>query len=440
MTESKTTLAQSANAALLLRRQNAIPRGVGQAFNIFADRAQGAEIWDVDGKRYIDFSTGIAVMNVGHQHPKVKAAVAAQMDRFSHVAFQVTAYEPYIELAERLNALAPIKGPKKTILFSTGAEAVENAVKIARAATGRSGVITFTGGFHGRTMMTLAMTGKVVPYKVGFGPLPGEVYHVPYPVEYHGITTEDSLAALANLFKGDVDPKQVAAICIEPVQGEGGFYVAPPKFLQSLRTLCDEHGILLIADEIQAGFARTGKLFGIEHSGVSPDLMTVAKALAAGMPLSGVIGRAEIMDAPGPGGLGGTYGGNPVACAAALAVLDIIEEEKLCDRANHIGRILTDRFQAMAAKPEFACIGDIRGLGAMMAIELVKDRAKQTPDPELTKAVSQRALAHGLVLLSCGLYGNTLRLLTPLTISDELLHEGLDILEKSLTEAFAQKL
>jgi len=286
----------------------------------------------------------------------------------------------------------------------------------------------------------MAMTGKVVPYKAGFGPLPGEVYHVPFPVEYHGVTADDSLNAIATLFKGDVAPDQVAAIILEPVQGEGGFYVASPDFLRRLRTLCDQHGILLVADEVQAGFARTGKMFSIEHSGVVPDLITVAKALAGGLPLAGVIGKAALMDAPGPGGLGGTYGGNPLACAAALAVLDIIAEEKLCERATQIGEIMAKRFHAMAAKPEFACIGDIRGLGAMLAIELVKDREACTPAPELTKATSQCALAHGLIVLSCGLYGNTLRMLPPLTISDEHLHEGLDLLEAALTDALAQNL
>ena len=440
MPEKPTATASSSNQSLLARRQASVPRGVGQAFPVFAVRAQNAEIWDADDKRYLDFAAGIAVVNTGHGHPKIKAAVAAQMELYSHVSFQVTAYEPYIELAERLNALAPGDAPKKTIFFSSGAEAVENAVKIARTATGRPGVITFTGAFHGRTMMTLAMTGKVVPYKVGFGPMPGEVYHVPFPVEYHGVTADDSFHALETLFKGDVSPDQIAAIVLEPVQGEGGFYVAPTSFLQRLRTLCDQHGILLVSDEIQSGFGRTGKMFAIEHSGVVPDLITVAKALAGGLPLSGVIGRADLMDAPAPGGLGGTYGGNPLACAAALAVLDIMADEKLLERSGQIGEIIEQRLQVMAAKPELACIGEIRGRGAMRAMELVKDRAKCTPAPELTKATSMRGLANGLLLLPCGLYGNTLRLLPPLTISDAHLHEGLDIIEKSLTEALAQKL
>jgi len=378
------------------------------------------------------------VLNVGHSHPKVKAAVSAQMDAYVHPAFQVMPYEPYVELAERLNELAPGDGPKKTIFLSTGAEAVENAVKIARAHTGRPGVITFTGSFHGRTLLTLAMTGKVVPYKVGFGPMPGEVYHVPYPIEYHGVTADDSLHALEYLFKSDIEPSRVAAIVIEPVLGEGGFYVAPFDFLKRLRSLCDQHGIVLVADEIQAGFGRTGKFFGIEHSGVVPDLMTVAKSIAGGLPLSGVVGKKEIMDAPAPGGLGGTYGGNAVACAAALAVLEIIEEEKLVERAKQIGEILAKRFRSMAAQPEFACIGNTHGLGAMSAIELVLDRGKRTPAPDLAKAVTARAATNGLVLLSCGIYGNVIRVLAPLTISDQTLNEGLDLLETSIREAGKQ--
>lgn len=423
------------NAELMSRRVAAVPRGVGNACAVFPDRAANAEIWDVEGRRHIDFASGIAVLNVGHVHEKVKAAVAAQLDKYWHPAFQVMPFEPYVELAERLNMLAPGDGAHKTLFLSSGAEAVENAVKIARSYTKRPGVITFTGGFHGRTLLTLAMTGKVAPYKIGFGPMPGEVFHVPYPTVYHGISTEDSLHALDFLFKSDLDPSQVAAIVIEPVLGEGGFYVAPPEFLQQLRELCDIHGIVLVADEIQAGFARTGKMFGIEHSGVVPDLITVAKSLAGGLPLSGVIGKAEIMDAPGPGGLGGTYGGNPVACAAALAVLDVIEEENLMDRARAMGEVLRARFTALAKTGEFECIGDIRGLGAMTAVELVKDRASRTPAPELTRAVTQHALQNGLVLLSCGIYGNTLRVLAPLTIPDDVLAEGLDIFETSLRQA-----
>lgn len=425
----------TSNKSLQTRREAAVPRGVRNAFPVFPQRAVNSEIWDVDGKRYIDFASGISVMNVGHSHPRIAAAIARQMESYQHLGFQVTPYEPYIELAEKLNKLAPGSGKKKTIFLSTGAEAVENAVKIARVHTGRPGVITFTGGFHGRTLLAMAMTGKVVPYKVGFGPLPGEVYHVPYPIPYHGITQDESLHAIENLFKADIEPSRVAAIVIEPVLGEGGFYAAPFEFLRRLRALCDKHGILLVADEIQGGFARTGKFFAIEHSGVVPDLITVAKSLAGGLPLSGVIGKAHIMDAPEPGGLGGTYGGNPVACAAALAVLDIIKDERLVPRAEAIGQLLAKRFKAMAKKPGCGSIGDIHGIGAMTAIELVTDRKRHTPAPELTRAVSQRAMENGLLLLSCGLYGNILRFLAPLTISDQTLHEGLDILETSIRQA-----
>src|SRR6185312_15879724 len=316
---------------LARRRAASVPRGVGTAHPVFAARAENAEIWDAEGRRFVDFAGGIAVLNVGHRHPKVMAAVEKQLALYTHTAFQVTAYEPYIALAERLNALAPFPGPAKTILFTTGAEAVENAVKIARAATGRSGVIAFGGGFHGRTLLTMAMTGKVLPYKRQFGPLPNEVYHLPFPVPEQGVTVEDSLRALVLLFRDDIEPGRVAAIVIEPVQGEGGFHPAPPELLRALRRICDEQGMLLIADEVQSGFARTGRMFGIEHSGVAPDLISIAKSLAGGFPLSGVIGRADIMDAVEPGGLGGTYGGNPIACAAALAVLDVIAEEKLLD-------------------------------------------------------------------------------------------------------------
>ena len=427
------------NESLLKRRQAAVPRGVGNAFPVFAQRALNSEIWDVEGRRYVDFASGIAVLNVGHSHPRVLSAVARQMEDYQHVGFQVTPYEPYIRLAERLNKLAPGTGKKKSIFFSTGAEAVENAIKIARSHTKRSGIITFSGGFHGRTLLTLAMTGKVVPYKLGFGPLPGDVFHIPYPAVYRGRKSSDSLHALEHLFKSDLDPSQVAAIVIEPVLGEGGFYVAPFDFLQSLRQFCDDHGILLVADEIQSGIGRTGKMFAMEHSGVVPDLMTVAKGLAAGLPLSGVVGKAKIMDAPVPGGLGGTYGGNPLACAAALEVLDIIKDENLLQRSTEIGQTLTRRFKAMARKPAGQCIGDIRGLGAMTAIELVTDRKLRSPAPELTSAVKQHAKENGLLLLSCGLNGNVLRILTPLTISDKTLNEGLDILETSIQQA-AKKL
>lgn len=417
------------NAELQRRKDAATPRGVGVMCQFYADRASNAELWDVENRRYIDFASGIAVLNTGHRHPKLMAAIEAQMAKFTHTAYQIVPYESYITLAERINQITPGDHAKKTAFFSTGAEAVENAIKIARAATGRSAVIAFTGGFHGRTMMGMALTGKVVPYKVGFGPFPGEVYHAPFPIELHGVTTGDALAALQGLFKADVDPRRVAAIILEPVQGEGGFYPAPVAFMQALRALCDQHGILLIADEVQTGFARTGKLFAMEHYGVVPDLMTMAKSLAGGMPLAGVCGRAEVMDAPAPGGLGGTYAGNPLAVASALAVLDVIAEEQLVERAAVLGQKLKDRLnEARRTVPQIA---DVRGLGAMVAVEFLKP-GTQEADADFTKQVQARALEKGLLLLSCGVYGNVIRFLFPLTITDALMDEALNILDEAL--------
>jgi 4-aminobutyrate aminotransferase len=424
------------NADLARRRAAAIPRGVGNSLQIYAERASNGEIWDVEGRRYIDFGSGIAVLNTGHLHPKVQGAVAAQLARLSHACFQVTPYENYVALAERLNDLAPGPGPWKTIFLTTGAEAVENAVKIARYHTGRPAVIAFGGGFHGRTLACISLTGKVHPYKAGFGPMLPDIYHAPFPMEYHGISVEASLAAIEHLFKHDVDAQRVAALIIEPVQGEGGFYIAPPAFLRELRALCDRHGILLIVDEVQSGFARTGKMFAIEHSGVVPDLMTVAKSLAGGVPLSAVVGRADIMDAPLPGGLGGTYAGSPLGCAAALAVLDVIESEGLCARAERQGAMLRARLEDMRSR--WPCIGEVRGLGAMVAMELVRDRRPDSPDAEITKALVQSAGRRGLVLLSCGIYGNVIRFLAPLTIPDAQLAEGLAILEAALEDVTAR--
>lgn len=423
------------NADLLMRRTAAVPRGVANATPVYAARASNAEIWDVDGKHYVDFAAGIAVLNTGHCHPKVIAAAEAQLKRYTHTAFQVMAYEPYIELAERLNILAPFSGPAKTIFMTTGAEAVENAIKIARHHTKRPGVIAFTGAFHGRTTLTMGLTGKVEPYKAGFGPsLPG-IYHVPFPVPHHGVTVDDSLKALAYLFKVDIEPAQVAAIIIEPVQGEGGFHPAPVELMRALRDLCDRHGMLLISDEVQAGFGRTGKMFGIEHTGVEPDLMSIAKSLAGGFPLSGVIGKAAIMESPPPGGLGGTYGGNPVACAAALAVLDVIAEEKLVDRANVIGARVKEKLRAIQARNDVLPIADIRGPGAMVAFEIVKARGGMEPDADAAKRVTIKAMENGLVVLSCGVFGNVIRLLMPLTTPDAVLDEGLRRLEKTLADA-----
>ena len=413
------------NEELQRRRQAAVPRGVANALPLFAEKALNAELWDADGKRYLDFATGIAVLAVGHRHPRVVAAVQAQLAQMMHVAFQVTPYESYVALAERLNALAPGATPKQTILFTTGAEAVENAIKLARFHTRRSALIAFTGGFHGRTLATMSLTGKVQPYKAGFGPLLPEVYHAPYPMPLHGISSDDSLAALAQLFKADVDPSQVAAVIIEPVQGEGGFYIAPPEFLRALRALCDQHGIVLIADEIQTGFGRTGKMFAIEHAGVEPDLITVAKSLGGGLPISGVIGKRDIMAGPAPGGLGGTYSGSPPACAAALAVLDVIAEEKLLERAVKIGARMQSRLLSLQAKHK--AIGEVRALGAMVAMEL--------SNAELTRKVVLAAAERGLIVLSCGLYSNVIRLLPPLTIPEEQLEEGLGMLEATFIAA-----
>ena len=420
------------NADLGRRRVAAVPRGVANALPIYAERASNAEIWDVEGRRLIDFASGIAVLNTGHLHPRVQAAIGAQVAQLSHACFQVTPYENYIALAERLNEIVPGSGPKKTIFLTTGAEAVENAVKIARHHTRRSAVIAFGGSFHGRTLGCMSLTGKVQPYKAGFGAMLPDVYHVPFPVEYHGISVAQSLAAIEQLFKADVDPERVAAIIIEPVQGEGGFYVAPAEFLQALRALCDRHGIVFIVDEIQSGFARTGRMFAIEHAGVEPDLVTLAKSLAGGVPLSAVSGKAAIMDSPPPGGLGGTYAGSPLGCAAGLAVLEVIEAEQLCQRAERVGAAVRARLVDLQSR--WPCIGDVRGLGAMVAMELVKDRRPDAPDAELTKALVQAAGRRGLVLLSCGVYGNVIRFLMPLTIPDALLAEGLAILEAALED------
>jgi 4-aminobutyrate aminotransferase / (S)-3-amino-2-methylpropionate transaminase / 5-aminovalerate transaminase len=425
------------NVDLVARREAAVPRGVASAFPVFAARAEGSEVWDVEGRRFIDFCGGIAVLNTGHRHPAVMAAVERQLAVFTHTAFQVTPYETYVCLCERLNALAPFAGPAKTILFSTGAEAVENAIKIARAATGRQGVIAFTGGFHGRTTLTMALTGKVAPYKQKFGLSPPGIYHAPFPAVELGVSVADTLRALNFLFRADVEPEEVAAIIIEPVQGEGGFHPAPAELMIALREICDRHGILLIADEVQTGFARTGKMFGVEHSGVEPDMITVAKSLAGGFPLSGVIGRAATMDSVAPGGLGGTYAGSPVACAAALAVLDVIRDEDLITRADRLGSALKTELARMAKRNDIVAVSNIRGPGAMIAFDIVETRGSNDPDAAAAKRVTQVALKEGLILLTCGVHANTIRLLMPLVISDALLAEGLARLERALISARA---
>jgi 4-aminobutyrate aminotransferase len=414
------------------RRAAAISRGVGLTTQIYAERAENAEIWDKEGNRYIDFAAGIAVVNTGHRHPKVMAAVRDQLDRFTHTCHQVVPYENYVSLAERLNTLVPGNFAKKTIFVTTGAEAVENAVKIARHHTKRSAVVAFAGGFHGRTFMGMALTGKVQPYKAGFGPMPGDVWHLPFPIDLHGISVDEAIAALDRLFKADLEPARVAAIIVEPVQGEGGFYEAPRALVSRVREICDEHGIVLIADEVQTGFARTGKLFAMEHYGVDADLVTMAKGLGGGLPIAAVTGRAEIMDSPNPGGLGGTYGGNPLGIAAAHAVLDVIEEEGLCERAILLGNRLKQKLAGMRESiPEIA---DIRGPGFMNAVEF-NVAGTHEPNAAYTGRVREEALKRGLILLTCGVYGNVIRFLAPITIGDDTFNEALGILEQSMVAA-----
>ena len=410
------------------RRQAAVAQGVGVMCNFFIDRAKNAEIWTTEGQRYIDFAGCIGVLNTGHLHPKVQGAVAEQLEKFSHTCYHVIPYELYTTVAEKINALAPISGPSKVMFATTGAEAVENAIKIARSHTRRRGVIAFQGAFHGRTNFTLGLTGKVAPYKLNFGPFPADIVHAPYPNALHGMSVEQALDGLQKIFKTHIDPVDVAAIIIEPIQGEGGFNVTPNEFLQALRKICDEHGIVLIFDEVQSGFARTGKFFATEHTGVSPDMLTMAKSLAGGFPLSGVVGKAEIMDAPTAGGLGGTYAGNPLSLAAANAVIEVIQEEQLCARANTLGDKLKARFNALKADVPEIC--EVRGLGSMIAIEFKK--ADGTPDADLPKKAQAYALDKGLITLTCGMYYNVMRFLFPLTIEDEIFDEALDIIEEAL--------
>lgn len=418
------------NASLTARRQAALPRGVGQAHALFAARAENAEIWDVEGRRWIDFCSGIAVVNTGHCHPRVVAAARAQLEAFTHTCFQVVAYESYVELCERLNAAAPGSTPKKSFLVNSGAEAVENAVKIARAATGRTGLIAFGGGFHGRTMFGLALTGKVAPYKVKFGPFPGGIFHVPFPNALHGVSEDDAIAAIGRLFAYSIEASQVGAIVIEPVQGEGGYLPAPIGFLRRLRTLCDTHGILLVADEVQTGIARCGKLFASEHFGIEPDIITLAKGLGGGLPIAAIVGKAHVMDAAEVGGLGSTYAGNPVAVAGALAVLDVIEQERLCSRAMSLGERMRSRFSTMQKK--YSCIADVRGLGAMTAVEFCRNGDPRLPATDVANALKNEAARRGLLLLLCGPHGNVVRIMIPLTIPEGLLDEGLDIVDASL--------
>lgn len=423
------------NKTLMERRVAAIPRGIGHLHGVFADRAENSEIWDVEGRRFIDFAAGIAVLNTGHRNAAVMARVTEQLQRFTHTCFNVAPYELYIELAERLNSLTPGAEQKKTMLVSTGAEAIENAVKIARAHTGRPGVIAFQGGFHGRTLLTAGLTGKIDPYKRGFGPFPAGIFHARFPSTLHGISVDDALQSVRQIFKCDIEAEQVAAVIVEPVQGEGGFNPAPVEFLRGLRAICDEYGIVLIIDEIQTGFARTGKMFATEYAGIEPDIMTLAKSLAGGFPLAAVVGKAAIMDAPTAGGLGGTYSGNPLACAAALGVLDAIEAGNLVARANEIGQQIRTRLERL--KLGNNAIAEVRGLGAMMAMELCENGDPKRPNAAMTTALLAKARERGLLLLSCGMSGNVVRLLVPLTITDALLDEGLDILESAMSDLTA---
>ncbi|MCF5804365.1 MULTISPECIES: 4-aminobutyrate--2-oxoglutarate transaminase [Pseudomonas syringae group] len=417
---------------LIRQRDQFVPRGIVTAHPLVIDRAQGSELWDVDGKRYLDFVGGIGVLNIGHNHPNVVKAIQAQLTKVTHACFQVASYQPYIDLAKRLSLL--IAGQSgidhKAVFFTSGAEAVENAVKIARAHTNRPAIISFRGGFHGRTLLGTTLTGMSQPYKQNFGPMAPEVFHTPYPNEYRGVTTEVALAALHELLATQVAPDRVAAILIEPMQGDGGFLAAPVEFLKALRALTEKHGIVLILDEIQTGFGRTGKWFGFEHSGIQPDLVTVAKSLAGGMPLSGVVGRAEIMDAPLPGGLGGTYGGNALSCAAALAVIDTYEQENLLAR----GKLLGDRLRAglLALKERYSFIGDVRGTGFMLAMEMVKDDAARSPDADLNQKIIDQARIGGLLVIKCGVYRNVLRFLAPLVTTEHQIDEALTILDAAL--------
>ncbi|MGX9148356.1 4-aminobutyrate--2-oxoglutarate transaminase [Mesorhizobium sp. 128a] len=425
------------NAELDKRRIAALPKGVSCAFPFYAQRASSAEVWDVEGNRYIDFVGGMGALAVGHAHPKVVAAVREQLDRFTHTFFGTAPYEGYVSLAERLNALAPISADVKTFLVTTGAEAVENCVKIARYYTKRRGVVVFSGGFHGRTLLTLGMTAQVSPYKEGFGPFPGDIYRVPYPYSYRGVSSEDALSALEALFATELEPSAIAAVVIEPVQGEGGFLPAPVDFMRGLRAICTKHGIVLVADEVQSGFARTGRLFSIEHSGVEPDLIAAAKSLGGGLPLAAVTGKAEIIDSVHPGGLGGTYAGNPLACAAALAVLDVIDEERLFENAERIGERLEAHLNRIRLKTNQTNIGEIRRLGAMLGVEFVEETESRVPADALVREIIQRAWKRGLLLASAGRYHNVIRVLVPLTISDDLLDEAVDILETSIQECSA---
>ena len=420
----------SSNAELNELKHKYVAAGAASPATAFADRAENSEIWDVDGNRFIDFAGGIGVLNVGHRHPKVVAAVKAQLDKLMHTCQTFMPYEGYVKVAEKLSQIVPVRGHAKVMLANSGAEALENAVKIARAATGRSNVICFDGGYHGRTFFTMAMNGKVAPYQSDFGPMPGTVFRAPYPVPYHGVSEDEAIRGLKMTLKTDANPKDTAAIVLEPVLGEGGFYPASTSFLNKVREICDEHGMLMIIDEVQSGFGRTGKMFAIEHSGVEPDIMTMAKSMADGMPISAIVGTDKVMDASGPNSLGGTYTGSPTACAAALAVMEVFEEENILEKSQALGDKLAKRFNEWAGK--FDCIDNVRNMCSMAAFELVSNKADHTPNAELAAALCKKAREEGLILLSCGMYGNTIRFLMPVTIQDDVLNEGLDIIESCL--------
>jgi len=426
------------NAEIVQRRDESVARAIAYSSTFVAAKARDGEVWDVEGKRYIDFCGGIGCQNVGHGHPKVIAAMEKQLHSFTHTCFQISPYESYIELAERLNALLPGDFKKKSLFFSAGGEAVENAVKIARFHTRRPALLTFTNGYHGRSYMGMVLSARMNPFKVGFRPFPSEVYRLPFPDSYHRVTLDDTKRSFDTLFRSEVEPSQVAAAFFEPVQGEGGYNIAQPEFIHYLRDLCDEHGIVMVADEIQTGFGRAGKMFAMEHFGVNPDLTCVGKSMGGGLPLSGIVGRADIIDSVGPGGLGGTFAGNPVACAAALAVLDVIEDEGLLERGLKLGAHIDDRFKEIASKNSVQCIGDVRALGCMNAIEIVADRETREPDGETAAYIASIALSKGLILITAGPTRNVIRVLVPLSTSMDVIDEGLDILEASVMEAESQ--
>jgi 4-aminobutyrate aminotransferase / (S)-3-amino-2-methylpropionate transaminase / 5-aminovalerate transaminase len=433
--ELRTEIPGPRSREILERKKRVVADPLSVFLPVVVAEGRGATLTDVDGNTFIDFTGGVGCLNVGHSNPQVVAAAQEQLSRFSHTDFTIVPYEVYISLAERLCELAPMPKPVKAAFFNAGAEAVENAVKFARIHTGRPGVVAFEGGFHGRTLLALSLTSKTHPYKAGLGPFAPEVYRVPFPNEYRGPSAAEALEALERALVTQVAAETIAAIVLEPVQGEGGFIVAPPEFVRGVRKICDEHGIVLVVDEVQTGFARTGRMWAIEHYGVEPDLITVAKSIAAGLPLSGVIGRAEIMDAPGDSAIGGTYVGNPVAQAAALAVLDVIEEEGLIARADAIGETIRGRM--LGWQERWEAIGDVRGLGAMLAIELVSDRESKTPDPEIASKIVEEAASRGLLLLKSGIYSNCIRVLCPLVLSDAELDEALDVWEQALDASVA---